>query len=119
MLLDDLEGAVARMTALKSRGVGFSLDEFGTGYSSLSYLKHLPVNELKIDKSFVRDVLTDPNDAMIARAIVALAQSVGLVVVAEGVETEEQWRFLARQGCHAFQGYHFGAPGTVDALRRG
>ena len=119
VLLDDLEGAVARMTALTSRGVGFSLDDFGTGYSSLSYLKHLPVNELKIDKSFVRDVLTDPNDAMIARAIVALAQSVGLVVVAEGVETEEQWRFLARQGCHAFQGYYFGRPGTVDALRRG
>lgn len=119
VLLDDLDGAVKRMASLKARGVGFSLDDFGTGYSSLSYLKHLPVDELKIDKSFVRDVLTNPNDAMIARAIVALAQSLGLAVVAEGVETEEQWRFLARQGCHAFQGYHFGPPGTVDALSRG
>ncbi|HSN43079.1 MAG TPA: EAL domain-containing protein, partial [Propionibacteriaceae bacterium] len=111
-------GAIARMKALKARGVGFSLDDFGTGYSSLSYLKHLPVDQLKIDKSFVRDVLTDPNDAMIARAIVALAQSVGLSVVAEGVETEAQWNFLAQHGCHAFQGYYFGAPGVVEAMRR-
>ena len=118
VLLDDFEGAIARMTALKARGVGFSLDDFGTGYSSLAYLKHLPVDQLKIDKSFVRDVLTDPNDAMIARAIVALAQSVGLSVVAEGVETEAQWQFLARHGCHAFQGYYFGAPGVVEAMRR-
>ena len=118
VLLDDFEGAIARMKALKARGVGFSLDDFGTGYSSLSYLKHLPVDQLKIDKSFVRDVLTDPNDAMIARAIVALAQSVGLSVVAEGVETEAQWNFLAQHGCHAFQGYYFGAPDVVEAMRR-
>jgi len=115
-LLDDLEGAVSRIKALKARGVGFALDDFGTGYSSLAYLKHLPVDQLKIDKSFVRDVLENPADAMIARAIVAMARSLGISVVAEGVETEAQWRFLAGHGCHAFQGYHFGRPGSVDEL---
>jgi EAL domain-containing protein (putative c-di-GMP-specific phosphodiesterase class I) len=116
-LLDDLEGSIAKMTALKARVQGFSLDDFGTGYSSFSYLKHLPLDQLKIDQSFVRNVLTDPNDAAIARAIMALGQSLGLAVIAEGVETEGQRDFLARQGCHAFQGYLFGRPGPVEALR--
>lgn len=119
VLLDDLEGAVSTMATLRERGVRFSLDDFGTGYSSLAYLKHLPVEQLKIDKSFVHDVLANPSDAMIARAIVALAKSLGLTVVAEGVETQAQWKFLVSHGCHAFQGYYFGAPGTVDALPRG
>jgi diguanylate cyclase (GGDEF)-like protein/PAS domain S-box-containing protein len=116
-LLDDMEGSIAKMTALKARVQGFSLDDFGTGYSSFSYLKHLPLDQLKIDQSFVRNVLTDPSDAAIARAIMALGQSLGLAVIAEGVETEEQRDFLARQGCHAFQGYLFGRPGPVEALR--
>lgn len=110
LLLNDVEEIIAKMTVLKAWGIGFSLDDFGTGYSSLSYLKRLPLDQLKIDQSFVRDLLTDPNDAAIARTIVALARSLGLTVIAEGVETEEQRSCLAAQGCHAYQGYLFGRP---------
>jgi diguanylate cyclase (GGDEF)-like protein/PAS domain S-box-containing protein len=110
LLLDDVEDIIAKMTALKARGVCFSLDDFGTGYSSLSYLKRLPLDQLKIDQSFVRDVLTDPDDAAIARTIVALAHSLGMAVIAEGVETEEQLLFLTSHGCHAYQGYLFSRP---------
>jgi diguanylate cyclase (GGDEF)-like protein len=110
LLVDDVEDIIAKMTALKVQGVGFSLDDFGTGYSSLSYLKRLPLDLLKIDQSFVRDILTDPNDAAIAKIIVALAESLGLTVIAEGVEVEAQREFLARQGCHAYQGYLFSRP---------
>jgi diguanylate cyclase (GGDEF)-like protein/PAS domain S-box-containing protein len=110
LLLDDVEDIIAKMSALKASGVCFSLDDFGTGYSSLSYLKRLPLDQLKIDQSFVRDVLTDPDDAAIARTIVALAHSLGMAVMAEGVETEEQLLFLAHHGCHAYQGYLFSRP---------
>ena len=114
LLLEDVEEVVAKMSALKAKGISFSLDDFGTGYSSLSYLKRLPLDQLKIDQSFVRDVLTDPNDATIARTIVALAKSMGMNVIAEGVETEAQRRFLAANGCMAYQGYLFGRPMPVD-----
>jgi len=110
LLLDNVEDVVAKMTALKAKGVGFSLDDFGTGYSSLSYLKRLPLDQLKIDQSFVRDVFTDINDAAIAQAIIALSQTMGLSVIAEGVETEEQRDFLSRQGCQAYQGFLFSKP---------
>jgi diguanylate cyclase (GGDEF)-like protein/PAS domain S-box-containing protein len=117
LLLHDMEDIIAKMTALKAEGVSFSLDDFGTGYSSLSYLKRLPLGQLKIDQSFVRDVLTDSNDAAIARTIIALGQSLGMKVIAEGVETEGQREFLASEGCHAYQGYLFGRPGTAEALQ--
>ncbi|MES2583479.1 MAG: PAS domain S-box protein [Pseudomonadota bacterium] len=115
-LVHDIEDVIVKMTALKAMGVGFSLDDFGTGYSSLSYLKRLPLDQLKIDQSFVRDVLTDPSDAVIARTILALGHSLGLSVIAEGVETEGQHAFLVDAGCDAFQGYFFGRPGPVETL---
>jgi diguanylate cyclase (GGDEF)-like protein/PAS domain S-box-containing protein len=110
LLVADVDAIVEKMYALKAKGVGFSLDDFGTGYSSLSYLKRLPLDQLKIDQSFVRNILVDPNDAAIAKTIVALAQSLGLGVIAEGVETQGQHDFLESAGCHAFQGYLFGRP---------
>ncbi|MCP5247802.1 MAG: EAL domain-containing protein [Candidatus Accumulibacter sp.] len=110
MLFDNVQEMIAKMSALKDRGVGFSLDDFGTGYSSLSYLKRLPLDQLKIDQSFVRDLLTDPNDEVIARTIIALASTLGLAVIAEGVETVEQRDALEAQGCHAYQGYLFSRP---------
>jgi len=116
MLVDNVDDTIAKITALKSAGVGFSLDDFGTGYSSLSYLKRLPLDQLKIDQSFVRDVLSDQNDAAIAQMIVTLGASLGLNVIAEGVETEQQRAFLSRLGCHAYQGYLFGRPMAADAF---
>lgn len=116
LLLTDIEDAVAKMGVLRSQGVGFALDDFGTGYSSLSYLKRLPLDQLKIDQSFVRDVLHDPNDAAIARTILNLAQSLDLGVVAEGVETEGQRAFLIQSGCRAFQGYLFSRPVPLAEL---
>lgn len=118
LLLDDIEDTIIKMTALKNEGVRFSLDDFGTGYSSLAYLKRLPLHQLKIDQSFVREVLSDPNDAAIASTVVALGQSLGLEVIAEGVETQEQRDFLFGQGCYAFQGYLFGRPVPIDEFER-
>jgi diguanylate cyclase (GGDEF)-like protein/PAS domain S-box-containing protein len=116
MLVDDIEGVVAKMKAIQAYGVAFSLDDFGTGYSSLSILKRLPLQQLKIDQSFVRDILVDPNDAVIARTIVALAHNLDLRVIAEGVESAEQRDFLAAIGCDAFQGYFFGRPVSAAVL---
>ena len=117
LLLTDTQDTTRKMTELQAAGVSFSLDDFGTGYSSLSYLKVLPLQQLKIDQSFVRDVLTDPNDAAIARTVLALGQSLGYHVVAEGVETEGQREFLLDNGCNLFQGYLFGRPVPVQDLR--
>ena len=118
LLLNEIEETIGRMNALKAHGVGLSLDDFGTGYSSLSYLKRLPLEQIKIDRTFVRDLLVDPSDAAIASAIISLAESLGLSVIAEGVENVEQRDALARQGCSAYQGYYFGRPGPVEDLFR-
>jgi len=118
-LAANVEDLVLKMSALRQHGVSFSLDDFGTGYSSLAYLKRLPLQQLKIDQGFVRDLLTDPNDATIARTIISLGHSLGLVVIAEGVEDEGQRQALASMGCDAYQGYYFGKPLPVDTLEAG
>jgi len=110
LLLDDIEDTIATMNVLSEIGVQFSLDDFGTGYSSLQYLKRLPLDQLKIDRSFVRDIATDISDKAIVRTIVAMAQSLDISVIAEGVETEEQRQLLLKNGCSNFQGYLFGRP---------
>jgi diguanylate cyclase (GGDEF)-like protein/PAS domain S-box-containing protein len=116
LLLRDVDEIIRKMMALRLIGVGFALDDFGTGYSSLLYLKRLPIDQLKIDQSFVRDVLVDPNDAAIARTVAALGGTLGLKVIAEGVETEAQRDFLARSGCHAYQGFFISRPLPIEGF---
>jgi len=110
LVLDNVSDTIAKMQALKAIGVGFSMDDFGTGYSSLSYLTRLPLDQLKIDRSFIRDFGSDPNGAAIVQTIIIMGQTLGLNVIAEGVETEAQREFLARNGCHTFQGFLFSRP---------
>lgn len=116
LLLENIEEAVTKMNQLRAYGIGFSLDDFGTGYSSLAYLKRLPLEQIKIDRSFVRDVLRDENDAAIIRTIIALGGSLGLEVIAEGVETEAQREFLVTNGCSCYQGYLFSRPLAIEQL---
>ncbi len=115
VVLSNVEEVIERMQQLKALGISFSMDDFGTGYSSLSYLKRLPLDQIKIDQSFVRDLTENPNDAAIIRAILAMSQSLGLDVIAEGVETQPQHEFLTQCGCHSFQGYLFGKPMPIEA----
>jgi diguanylate cyclase (GGDEF)-like protein/PAS domain S-box-containing protein len=117
LLVTDINNVIERMSRLKSRGVSFSLDDFGTGFSSLAYLKRMPLSQLKIDQSFVRDILIDPNDVAIARMVVTLAETMGLQVIAEGVETQAQIDALSDLGCQHFQGYFFSRPLPVDQFQ--
>jgi len=118
MLVDNIQQIVEKMLALKSEGVCFSLDDFGTGYSSLSYLKLLPLDQLKIDQSFVRDMLVDQSSAAITKTVIALAQNLGLNVIAEGVETEAQRDILYSLGCHNYQGYFFTRPLPLEKFEQ-
>jgi diguanylate cyclase (GGDEF)-like protein len=118
LLIDDVDDTVVKMQRLRERGVRFSIDDFGTGYSSLSYLKSLPLDALKIDQSFVRDVLTDPGDESIVRAMISVASSLHLSVIAEGVETRPIHDFLVAAGCQRFQGYLYSPPLPLDAFMR-
>ena len=114
VILDDLAGIVAKMHMLKALGVGLSMDDFGTGYSSLSYLKQLPLDQLKIDKSFVNDIVTDQDDAMMVQTIITMAHNFRMNVIAEGVETNEQLAFLKQHGCMVYQGYLFSKPVAIE-----
>ena len=116
LLVGHVEDVIGKMSTLRAIGIGFSLDDFGTGYSSLSYLKRLPLDQLKIDREFVRDILSDANDAAIAKMVAVLAEAMGLAVIAEGVETQGQRNLLAEQGCHAYQGYMFSRPLPLEAF---
>ncbi len=115
-LVQDIEALINKMGQLRARGVRFSLDDFGTGYSSLSYLKRLPLDQLKIDRSFVRDLLENASDTAIVRTILALGQALELRVIAEGVESQAQRDALLRLGCRHFQGYLYGVPQPAEQI---
>ncbi|MCY1348896.1 putative signaling protein [compost metagenome] len=117
IVIHNIDDTIAKMNRLRKLGISFAMDDFGTGYSSLTYLKRLPVNVLKIDQSFVRDAVSDPNDAEIIRAIVAMARSLNLAMIAEGVEQPEQLAFLQEQGCHLYQGYLYSKPLPLAEFR--
>lgn len=113
-MLENVEDTISKMREIMMLGVSFSMDDFGTGYSSLQYLKRLPLDQIKIDQSFVRDITTDPNDAAIVQTVIAMSEAMGLNVIAEGVEAESQLAFLDMRGCHAFQGYLFSKPIPIE-----
>jgi EAL domain-containing protein (putative c-di-GMP-specific phosphodiesterase class I) len=118
ILAADIGLVVQKMNALRAIGVSFSLDDFGTGFSSLAYLKKMPLDQLKIDQSFVHDLTSHANAASIVRTVIDLGQSLGLEVIAEGVETLEQQNFLEVCGCHLFQGYLFSKPVTLEEFEK-
>ncbi len=116
VIMQNAEETIRLLNNIKEMGIKLSVDDFGTGYSSLSYLKRFPIDTLKIDRSFVRDIVSDPDDAAIVKAIIAMANSLNLKVIAEGVETAQQLEFLRQHGCHEMQGYYFSEPLTAEAL---
>lgn len=117
MIMSNTDTSIMKMKEISAIGIDLSIDDFGTGYSSLGYLKRLPVKQLKIDKSFVRDINTDPNDAMIVETIIAMARHMQIDVIAEGVEDQHMYAALMRKGCRKFQGYFFGRPAPVGQIR--
>jgi EAL domain-containing protein (putative c-di-GMP-specific phosphodiesterase class I) len=118
LIMKDVDAAVLRMRELTELGVGLALDDFGTGYSSLSMLKRFPLSRIKIDRSFIVEAPTDPDDGAIVSAIVSLAATLGLNVVAEGVETEAQAQFLVAAGCSEAQGFLLGRPQPAEGFER-
>ena len=118
MLVESIDDLIEKMTVLKHHGLRFSLDDFGTGYSSLSYLRRLPIDQLKIDRSFVQNAFGDAGSGAIVQTVITLGQALSLPVIAEGVETEEQREFLASRGCHAYQGFLFSRPVPVEEFER-
>ena len=117
VIMGDAEVTIKILRELKAMGIRLSIDDFGTGYSSLVYLKRMPIDMLKIDQSFVRDIVVDPNDAAITRATIQVARSLNLDVIAEGVETEEQLEMLNGLGCDKVQGYLFSRPLPPEEVR--
>lgn len=117
-MLDNVDSAIKKMQLLNALGVGFSMDDFGTGYSSLSYLARLPLDQIKVDKSFVLNLPGNHSDEIIAQTVVTMGGSLGLSVIAEGVETVEQQAFLDLHGCHAYQGYLFSSPLPLRELEQ-
>lgn len=118
IVLEDIESSISKMQEIKALGVQFSMDDFGTGYSSLAYLTRLPLDELKIDRSFVHHSDRKSSDAVIVETIVAMANTLGIEVIAEGVETVEQQRFLGSVGCHFYQGYLYSKPVPLGEFER-
>jgi EAL domain-containing protein (putative c-di-GMP-specific phosphodiesterase class I) len=117
-IIQESEKAIGMLQAMREMGIRITMDDFGTGYSSLSYLKRFPISSLKIDRSFIAEVLSDADDAQISRAIIAMAHGMKLKVVAEGVETAEQLEFLRREGCDEAQGYYFARPMPAEEFSR-
>ena len=119
MLMDNLDYAIEVLKQIQALGISVTIDDFGTGYSSLSYLKRLPINSLKVDKSFITDIPQDKDDMEITAAIIAMAHKLNLDVVAEGIETDEQWSFLKKNSCDVGQGFLFSKPlAAEDLLKR-
>jgi diguanylate cyclase (GGDEF)-like protein len=118
MVINDIDGCIDKMHEIKKLGVSFSLDDFGTGYSSLTYLKRLPLDQIKIDQSFVREIISNGSDAAIVGAIIAIGQAMGVSIIAEGVETYAQQKFMEDHGCHQFQGYLFSKPLPVGDFEK-
>src|SRR5204862_8296219 len=116
-LMENIELGIRTLTRLRDMGVRIAIDDFGTGYSSLGYLKRLPIDSVKLDASFVKDATTDPDDAALVMAIITLAHNLRLNVIAEGIETEDQFAFLRLLRCDEGQGYFFGRPASPDVIR--
>ena len=116
LILHDDRHTLQALSDISDMGIRIAVDDFGTGYSALSYLKRFPIDCLKIDRSFIRDISTDPDDAAIVRAVIAMAASLGLTVIAEGVETKQQLAFLREQGCEIVQGFLFSRPGALSDI---